>query len=217
MERSPERVVTEGYDRVADRYLAWTVNGPTRLAYLDRVLALLPHGSDVLELGCGAGEPVARMLSERHRVTGVDLSSEQIARARVSAPHADFLIGDMTQLILEPRSLDAVIAFYSIIHVPRTLHTDLLSRVASWLRPDGLLVATMGATDSPGTVQEDWLGVPMYFSHFDAPANRAMVQRAGFVIESAEVIEDDEDGRPVPFQWIVARRGFEPERGPVMP
>lgn len=211
MERSPERVVAEGYDRVADRYLAWTINGPTRLAYLDRVLALLPQASDVLELGCGAGEPVARRLSERHRVTGVDLSPEQIARARLNAPDADFLIGDMTQLVLEPRSLDAVIAFYSIIHVPRTMHTDLLGRIASWLRPDGLLVATMGATDSPGTVQEDWLGVPMYFSHFDAPANRAMVQRAGFVIESADVVEDDEDGRPVAFQWIVARRGFEPE------
>jgi len=24
-------------------------------------------------------------------------------------------------------------------------------------------------------------------------------------------VEDDEDGRPVAFQWIVARRGFEPE------
>lgn len=211
MERSPERVVAEGYDRVADRYLAWTINGPTRLRYLDRVLALLPRASDVLELGCGAGEPVARRLSEGHRVTGVDLSPEQIARARVNAPDADFLIGDMTQLVLEPRSLDAVIAFYSIIHVPRTMHADLLARIASWLRPDGLLVATMGATDSPGTVQEDWLGVPMYFSHFDAPANRAMVQRAGFVIESADVVEDDEGGRPVAFQWIVARRGFEPE------
>lgn len=211
MERSPERVVAEGYDRVADRYLEWAVHGPTRLAYLERTLALLSDGSEVLELGCGAGEPVARRLSERHRLTGVDLSSEQIARARVNAPDARFLIGDMTQLVLEPRSLDAVIAFYSIIHVPRTMHTELLGRIASWLRPDGLLVATMGAVDSPGTVEEDWLGVPMYFSHYDAPANRAMVQRAGFVLESVEVIEDDEGGRPVPFQWIVARRGFEPE------
>jgi hypothetical protein len=51
----------------------------------------------------------------------------------------------------------------------------------------------------------------MYFSHFDAPTNRSIVQRAGFVIESAEVVEDDENGRPVPFQWIIARRGLEPE------
>lgn len=211
MERSPERVVADGYDRVADRYLAWTVHGPTRLAYLERTLALLADGSEVLELGCGAGVPVARRLSERHCLTGVDLSSEQIARARVNAPNAQFLIGDMTQLVLEPRSLDAVIAFYSIIHVPRTMHTELLGKIASWLRPDGLFVATMGAADSPGTVEEDWLGVPMYFSHYDAPANRAMVQRAGFVLESVEVVEDDEDGRPVPFQWIVARRGFELE------
>lgn len=211
MDRSPERVVAEGYDRVADRYLAWSVNGPTRLAYLDRLLRMLPDGSDVLELGCGAGEPVARRLSERHRVTGVDLSPEQISRARTSVPDADFLIGDMTQLVFEPRSFDAVVAFYSIIHVPRTMHTDLFQRIGSWLRPDGLLLVTMGVEDAPGTVEEEWLGVPMYFSHFDAPTNRSIVQRAGFVIESADVVEDDENGRPVPFQWIIARRGLEAE------
>jgi SAM-dependent methyltransferase len=211
MDRSPERVVAEGYDRVADRYLAWSVNGPTRLAYLDRLLRMLPDGSDVLELGCGAGEPVARRLSEHHRVTGVDLSPEQISRARTSVPDADFFIGDMTQLVFEPRSFDAVVAFYSIIHVPRTMHTDLFQRIGSWLRPDGLLLVTMGVEDAPGTVEEEWLGVPMYFSHFDAPTNRSIVQRAGFVIESAEVVEDDENGRPVPFQWIIARRGLEPE------
>jgi cyclopropane fatty-acyl-phospholipid synthase-like methyltransferase len=211
VDRSPARVVAEGYDIVADRYLAWTVEGPTRLAYLDRLLGMLPDGSRVLELGCGAGEPVARRLSERHRVTGVDLSPEQIARARTRVPDADFLIGDMTQLVLEPGSFDAVVAFYSIIHVPRTQHTDLFQRIASWLRPDGVLLVTMGAGDSPGTVEDEWLGVPMYFSHFDAPTNRSIVQRAGFVIESAEVVEDDEDGRQVAFQWIIARRGIEPE------
>jgi cyclopropane fatty-acyl-phospholipid synthase-like methyltransferase len=211
VDRSPARVVAEGYDIVADRYLAWTVEGPTRLAYLDRLLGMLRDGSDVLELGCGAGEPVARRLSERHRVTGVDLSPEQIARARARVPDADFLIGDMTQLVLEPASFDAVVAFYSIIHVPRTQHTDLFQRIASWLRPDGVLLVTMGAGDSPGTVEDEWLGVPMYFSHFDAPTNRSIVQRAGFVIESAEVVEDDEDGRQVSFQWIIGRRGIEPE------
>lgn len=211
MDRSPTRVVADGYDIVADRYLAWTVEGPTRLAYLDRLLGMLPDGSRVLELGCGAGEPVARRLSERHRVTGVDLSPEQIARARARVPGADFLIGDMTQLVLEPASYDAVVAFYSIIHVPRTQHTDLFQRIAGWLRPDGVLLVTMGADDAPGTVEDEWLGVPMYFSHFDAPTNRSIVQRAGFVIESAEVVEDDEDGRQVAFQWIVAHRGIEPE------
>jgi cyclopropane fatty-acyl-phospholipid synthase-like methyltransferase len=211
MDRSPARVVAEGYDIVADRYLAWTVKGPTRRAYLDRLLGMLRDGSDVLELGCGAGEPVARRLSEQHRVTGVDLSPEQVARARARVPDADFLIGDMTQLVFEPASFDAVVAFYSIIHVPRTQHTDLFQRMASWLRPDGVLLVTMGAGDSPGMVEDEWLGVPMYFSHFDAPTNRSIVQRAGFVIESSEVVEDDEDGRQVAFQWIIARRGIEPE------
>jgi hypothetical protein len=57
-----------------------------------------------------------------------------------------------------------------------------------------------------GDVKEDWLGVQMYFSHFDAPTNRTIVERAGLVIESDEIVEDDEDGQPVAFQWLIARR-----------
>lgn len=67
MDRSPGQVVAEGYDRVADRYLEWSGGGPTRLAYLARLTELLCDGSDVLELGWGAGKPVAMHLDERHR------------------------------------------------------------------------------------------------------------------------------------------------------
>jgi SAM-dependent methyltransferase len=203
---SPARIVADGYDRIADRYRAWSIAGPTRLAYLRRLLALLPDHSDVLELGCGAGEPVARQLNEHHRVIGVDLSAEQIDRARAGEPDAEFIVGDMTEVDFPPRSFDAVAAFYAVTHVPRTKHAGLLARIARWLRPGGVLLVTMGASDCPGVVEDDWLGVPMYFSHFDAPTNRAIVERAGLVIESDEIVTDDEDGKPAAFQWIIARR-----------
>jgi hypothetical protein len=75
-----------------------------------------------------------------------------------------------------------------------------------WLRPGGLLMATMGASDSPNTVEPDWLGVPMFFSHFDADTNREMVRRAGLDIVDAEVVPEDENGELVEFLWVVARR-----------
>lgn len=206
MRRPPARIVAEGYDRIADRYRAWSIAGPTRLAYLDRLDESLTANSDVLELGCGAGEPVAHRLSRRHRVVGVDLSPEQIARARAAVPDAEFIVGDMTEVAFLPASFDAVASFYAITHVPRTKHAGLVARIASWLRPGGVMLVTMGAADCPGMVEDDWLGVPMYFSHFDAPTNRAIVERAGLDIESDEIVTDDEDGTPVAFQWLIARR-----------
>ena len=62
------------------------------------------------------------------------------------------------------------------------------------------------AGDDPGTVEDDWLGAPMYFSAFDAATNRRLVQDAGLELLSADEITGDEDGVPVTFLWMVARK-----------
>ena len=208
MTDDPKRIVAEGYDEIAPRYLAWSglAPSPERMQHLQRLLDLLPSDAEVLDLGCGAGVPVTQALAERCRVTGVDISSEQIELARRHVPEETFIQSDMAALSFTPASFDAVIAFYSLTHVPRAEQAALLGRIAGWLRPGGLLMATMGAHDSPDTVEPDWLGVPMFFSHFDADTNREMVRRAGLDIVDAEVVSEDENGELVEFLWVVARR-----------
>jgi SAM-dependent methyltransferase len=200
------QIVGSGYDRMAARYLASHRSGGARDRYLDRLLSLVADASDVLELGCGAGEPVTRRLTERHRVTAVDVSGEQLRLAAERAPGASFLQASMLDVAFEPASFDAVAAFYAITHVPRQRHADLLARIAVWLRPQGWLLLSMGAADNPGEVEDDWLGVPMYFSHFDAVTNQALVQRAGFELVEADVVEEiGPDGARERFLWVVAR------------
>ncbi|HEX9634280.1 MAG TPA: class I SAM-dependent methyltransferase [Candidatus Limnocylindria bacterium] len=200
-------IVGAGYDRMAARYLASNRSGGARDRYLERLLALLTAASDVLELGCGAGEPVTRGLAQRHRVTAVDISAEQLRMAAARAPGARFLQASMLDVAFEAATFDAVAAFCAITHVPRQHHADLLGRIAGWLRPGGVLLISMGASDDPGTVEGDWLGVPMYFSHFDAVTNQGLVQRAGFELVEAEVVEEiGPDGTAERFLWIIGRR-----------
>jgi SAM-dependent methyltransferase len=203
----PKRVVADGYDTMAERYLAWSDlrPSPTRLRYLALALELIPPGSDVLDLGCGAGVPMTAALAEDRAVTGVDISSTQLALARRNVPGATFLRADMTALTFEPASLDAVVAFYSLTHVPRDEQAELLGHIRSWLRPGGIFLASMGADDEPGDVEPDWLGVDMYFSHFGARANRRLVERAGLVVERSELAIEPEDRHDARFLWIVAR------------
>jgi SAM-dependent methyltransferase len=205
MIEDPKGLVEAGYDAIARRYLEWGEPSPARLRYLARLIALLPAGADVLELGCGAGVPCTRELARTCRVTGVDISAAQIALARQHVPQATFLQADMAALDLPPASFDAVVAFYSLIHVPRAEHAGLLAQIARWLRPGGLLLATMGAGDTPAGVEEDWLGAPMFWSHFDAPTNQHLVREAGFSLLEAEVVTEEEDGVPVSFLWVLAR------------
>ena len=203
----PKRIVADGYDAISDRYLAWSDLWPsaTRLRYLGLAVELIAAVSDVLELGCGAGIPMTAALAEGRAVTGIDISAAQIAAARRNVPAATFTQADMTALDFEPESFDAVVAFYALTHVPRDEQGELLGRIRRWLRPGGLFLASMCADDEPGDVEADWLGVDMYFSHFGAKANRRLVERAGLVIERAEIAVEPEDRHDTRFLWVVAR------------
>ena len=207
VKRDPKAIVAAGYDVVAERYLEWSGKRPSgpRLRWLSKALELIPPGADVLELGCGAGIPMTAALAEGRRVTGVDISATQIELARRNVPAATFLQADMTTLDFPAGSFDAVTAFYSLTHVPRDEQGPLLERIAHWLRPGGVVVASMGAGDDPGDVEHDWLGVDMYFSHFGAKKNRRLVERAGFKVEEAEIDAEPEDRHEARFLWIVAR------------
>lgn len=175
-----------------------------RLTYLRKAQDLIPASSRVLELGCGAGIPMTAALADGREVTGVDISPRQIELARRNVPAATFLQADMTAVDFPPASFDAVAAFYCLTHVPRDDVPPLLARIRGWLRSGGIFIATMGVEDDPGTIEDDWLGVPMYFSYFTARQNRRLVEEAGFVIDSAEVLIEPEDRFDARFLWVVA-------------
>jgi ubiquinone/menaquinone biosynthesis C-methylase UbiE len=203
----PVEVVRAGYDAMAQRYLTWSakiVDDP-RMQYLDELMRRLPDGSDVVDLGCGAGIPNTALLAERHQVLGIDISGEQLRLARQHVPNARFEQADIATLDLPGGSCDAVTAAYSLIHVPREMLTAVLARIHRWLRPDGWLLATFSASGSSDGIQDDFLGVPMFFSGYDADTNRELVVAAGFELVQHEVVTIHEPDGPAGFLWLLAR------------
>jgi ubiquinone/menaquinone biosynthesis C-methylase UbiE len=199
-------IVRAGYDAMGDAYLRWRAHDDPGWRFLDRMDAELAARSLVLDLGCGPGVPAAA-LAPRHRVAGVDISSAQLRIARRTAPAAMLVQGNAARLPFADRSFDAAIALYALIHIPRALHADALGELARVLRPDAPVVLTMSAADEPFEgVEDDWLGVPMYWSGFDAVTNRRLVASSGFDIEADEIATEIEDDEEVRFLWIVARR-----------
>jgi cyclopropane fatty-acyl-phospholipid synthase-like methyltransferase len=203
------QLVRTGYDVIADDYLAWTarIENDPKVAYVEQLSARLDDGARVLELGCGAGEPCTRMLAERFEVTGVDISAEQLGRARARIPGARFVQADLTTRELDRESYEAVVAIYVLNHVPRELLPGLLDRVAGSLVPGGLFLASFGAGDTPAWTG-DWLGTTMFFSSWDAPTNRRLLHDAGFELLDDDLVtlrEPPPDGDAT-FEWVLARR-----------
>jgi SAM-dependent methyltransferase len=211
----PQDIVAAGYDAMADRFAAWaaaTVGDP-RERYVGRLLQLLPDRPEILELGCGAGVEPTPTLADRGNLTAVDISRAQLDLARHAVPGARFVEQDLTRVRFEPASFDAVVSLYVLTHVPSSELPDLIERIGTWLRPDGVLLATLGGGSSHDSVVDDWLGVPMFFAGYEPETNERLVREAGLTIlesrlESMEEPESEPGGgvETALFHWLLAQK-----------
>ena len=201
------RVVRDGYDRLAPRFSPACFGTPdeTYHPWLESVTAGLERGAPVLDLGCGNGRPAALRLAERgFRAWGVDISSEQLSRAREAVPDAEFIEADLAAVDFGPASFDAITAFYSIIHVPLDKQPALFARITGWLRPSGRFAAVLGHTAWTGE-ERDWLetpGVTMRWSHADAETYRRWLVDAGLEVLAQRFVPEGDSGH----EFFLARR-----------
>jgi ubiquinone/menaquinone biosynthesis C-methylase UbiE len=202
-----KRLVADGYDRMADRYGPWAarIEGDPRDRMIAEMIRRLPPSGRVLDLGCGSGVPSTKVLAEQFDVVGVDFSTAQIEKARVNVPTAQFLVADLTEIEFPDAYFNAVTAFFSLNHVPREQHPALFGRVARWLVPGGLFLASFGLADEADWTGE-WLGVPSYFSSHAPDVTRRLLGTAGFELEVDEIVEMVEPEGPESFLWILARK-----------
>ena len=171
-------LVRRGYDTCAQAYDSSRRTEPG--TELEALSSRLQEGDSVLDIGCGAGVPIARSLARRHRVTGVDLSPEMVRRARRNVPGARFMRDDVMSVTLPPASFDAAVAFYTVFHLPRELHAELFHRVHRWLRPRGLFLCTLSAYSEDGYTEDDFFGVTMYWSNYGIHEYRELLTGLGF-------------------------------------
>jgi SAM-dependent methyltransferase len=192
----PKTIVRRGYDLVSRTYRADDAGEGDYAAWLDFLEARVPPPARVLDLGCGCGVPVARRLSPRYDVTGVDLSPVQIERARALVPTATFHCADMTTVEFPEATFDAIVCLYAVIHLPLAEQPGFLRSVGRWLRPGGVLLATVGHAAWTG-LEEDWLGVPggdMWWDHADAATYRRWLADAGLLVEDERFVPEGAGG-----------------------
>jgi len=138
-------------------------------------------------------------------VLAIDLSARQLELARANVPGATFRKADLSTVDLPDASADAVTAFYSMTHVPRDRHADVLGRVARWLRPGGFLLLTLSARGETDGVHE-FCGVPMFFSGYGPDTNRQLLADAGFSLLLDELVTMQEPNTVSTFQWVLASK-----------
>lgn len=148
----------------------------------------MQSGAAVLDIGCGAGLPVAKSLAGHFNVTGIDISQSQIALARQNVRNAKFILADVMTLSFDDSSFDVIVMFYVLFHLPREEHASLLQLVHRWLKPGGLCIVTVTVNAEEPYTEDDFFGTPMYWSNYSFADYVQILTETGFSISESHVI-----------------------------
>jgi ubiquinone/menaquinone biosynthesis C-methylase UbiE len=192
-------LVKEGYDKIAEEYQA-NRHVFDHKKELKEFASLLPENARVIDVGCGAGVPVAKFLVESgFTVVGIDFSAKMLELARKNVPQAKFIKKDITRLDFVDDSFDGLTAFYSIIHVPREKHSLLFRNFNRILKPNGIMLATMGPDEWEAI--DTYYGIKMFWSQYSPEKSLQLVRDAGFGVISDRILVRGKETH----YWILAR------------
>ncbi|HEX9881099.1 MAG TPA: class I SAM-dependent methyltransferase [Hyphomicrobium sp.] len=149
-------------------------------AWLDRFLAIVPAGEPLLDLGGGAGEPIARyLIASGREVWGADFAEPMLSLARERLPQATWVHADMRHLDLG-RTFGGIVGWDSFFHLTRDEQRAVIPILARHLSPGGALLLTVGPEDGEvtGTVE----GEAVYHASLSPEEYARLLRDAGLAI-----------------------------------
>ncbi len=186
MQSDSERII-DLYQRHA---LQWNEDRSRSLfekAWLDRFLALNPHGASVLDLGCGMGEPIAKyLIGQGCTITGVDTSYTFIDLCKNRFPNQNWLVADMRNVVLTER-FQGILAWDSFFHLTHADQRRMFPVFRKYAASGAALLFTSGP--SYGEAIGAYQGDPLYHASLDSGEYKTLLQEQGFVVVD-HIVED---------------------------
>ena len=186
--------VPDVYERHADAWVAARLreNNLYERGWLDRFCALIPVGGSVLDIGCGAGEPIARHLHESgYAVTGVDSSPSMVGLFQQRLPSCRALTADMRSLNLGAR-FNGILAWDSFFHLSPDSQRRMFPIFKAHAAPGAALMFTSGTHD--GEAVGNLEGDALYHASLDPDDYHTLLDGEGFHMVD-HVTEDPTCGR----------------------
>ncbi len=171
----------------------------------DRFIAALPENARVLDLGCGAGAPVAlNMAGCGLRITGVDASSTLISLCRDRMPEQEWIIADMRSLSLGKR-FNGILAWDSFFHLSPDDQRRMFQVFAAHCAEQAVLMFNAGPAQ--GEAIGSYRGDPLYHASLEPAEYGAQLNQIGFDVLAHAVEDRKAGGRTV---WLARLRDRNP-------
>lgn len=168
--------------------------------YLDALLSRLGGRRDILDLGCGSAEPIAKFFIDAGcRVTGVDAAAAMIAICRERYPGGEWIEADMRGLDLG-RRFDAIIAWDSFFHLVPDDQRAMFPVFARHAAPGAQLLFTSGPR--AGVAMGEIYGHTLYHASLDSTEYENLLAAEGFRVLLHRVEDPDCGGHTV---WLAEK------------
>ncbi|NOK07963.1 class I SAM-dependent DNA methyltransferase [Corallococcus exercitus] len=171
------------YDLIADWYASQRA-GHMGVPEVTALAASLPAGALVLDVGCGTGLPLTRVLLEHGcQVTGVDSSRELLARFQANFPHVPVLCASILSCELQAQTFDAAIAWGVLFHLRHEEQEQAIANIARALKPGAAFLFTSG--DAHGSMDGAPMnGVPFRYHSYSVQGYRDLLRAHGLALET---------------------------------
>ena len=193
------------YDRIGPDWAETRDRTLFERRWLDRFLAHVPRrpgGPEILDLGCGAGRPIAEYLADRGaRLTGVDGSAAMADLFARIVPGAAAHHADMRGLALGQR-FDGILAWNSFFHLSAPDQEAMFPVFAAHAAPDAALMLTTG--HRAGTATGHVAGQPVFHASLDPGVYRTLLARADFEVLDYRPEDPECRGHTI---WLARHRG----------
>ncbi len=195
-----EAAQAAAYDAIGDRYDQAFPHKDGQIACCQRLIDRLRPASRVLDVGCGTGLPTAAQVTAAgHAVTALDISPTMLALTRRNVPGAHVVQADVLDLggprLPVDAPFDAVVAFFSLLNLPRKQLAQALTLIHQALVPGGPFALAMVEADLDD-VPIAFLGSRLRVTGYLRDELRCALETAGFAIE----VEDTRSYAPASTQ-----------------
>ena len=190
---SYERVVDE---RDQDEITEW------KKCQLQRFLDLLSaeNKSRLIDIGSGTGNHALYFQENGIEVTCVDLSPGNVERCKEKGLEA--FVCDVRDLASLDQIFDAAFAMNSLLHIPRSQLSEILSTISAALSPAGLFYwGQYGGEQSEGIYNDDKYEPKRFFSLLDDDQIKEVASRVFNINDFA--IVGLEDNNSLHFQSLI--------------
>lgn len=140
----------------------------------------------VIDAGCGPGHWTDFLHKRGADISGIDLVPEFVASARVRFPDVSFQVSSLRALDVADRSLDGVLAWYSLIHLPPAELPQVLSELSRVLTSQGHIL--VGFFDGKSAESLDHAVIRAYYWSVDQMSS--LLNVAGFDVIDVETRQD---------------------------